>query len=123
MPVSITIAIPENHITNAILGGIDDTVSCFDFEEYVEPTSWDDPSSEKYSQYYPLQPGGALLFSDRNEDTKELLRLDRASLEKGLQVLAEQYPHHFVSIVTDESDAETGNVLLQCCLLGEIVYC
>lgn len=41
---------------------------------------------------------------------------------RGLQVMAEKYPRHFGNLISDNDDAETGDVLLQCSVLGEIVY-
>lgn len=43
-------------------------------------------------------------------------------LQRGLQLMANNYPEHFNSIRTENMDAETGDVLLQCILFGEIVY-
>lgn len=48
------------------------------------------------------------------------LSLDK--LKSGLQVLAEKYPHHFKDIITEDGDATTGDVLVQCALFGDIVY-
>jgi hypothetical protein len=43
-------------------------------------------------------------------------------MAKGLQVMAEKYPVHFNNFDSDNFDAETGDVFLQCSLFGEIVY-
>lgn len=48
--------------------------------------------------------------------------LNRESLERGLQVMADKYPHHYANFVQENEDAETGDVYLQCCVLGEIVF-
>lgn len=82
-----------------------------------EPLPTDDGH---YRQDYPLNPGGALVLID-DESEKELV-LDREAIVRGLGVMAEKYPRHFADIIKEEGDAETGDVLLQCCLLGEIVY-
>ncbi len=49
-------------------------------------------------------------------------RLDRAALTKGIDIMAQKYPRHFANVMTENGDAETGDVYLQCCLFGEIVY-
>lgn len=46
----------------------------------------------------------------------------RAGLALGLQVMAEKYPHHLADLLAEHEDATTGDVFLQCCALGEIVY-
>lgn len=68
----------------------------------------------------PFIPGGIILLKDL-EDDKDL-RLDRKALERGLCIMAVKYPSHFASFVQENEDAETGDVFIQCCVLGEIVY-
>lgn len=48
------------------------------------------------------------------------LSLDK--LKQGLQVLANEYPHHFKDVIAETGDATTGDVLVQCALFGTIVY-
>ncbi len=49
-------------------------------------------------------------------------KLSLAKLKKGLLILQQKYPHHFADIMRESGDATTGDVLIQCALLGEIVY-
>ncbi len=56
------------------------------------------------------------------EDEKARYTLTLAKIKKGLSVMAAKYPKHFASIIQDNTDADTADVLLQCALLGEIVY-
>jgi len=53
---------------------------------------------------------------------RERWTLTREKLEKGLHVMAEKYPKHFADFHAENDDAETGDVFLQCCLFGELVY-
>lgn len=48
--------------------------------------------------------------------------LTAAKVRSGLQVMAERYPFHFANLIQDNADAETGDVLIQCALFGQIVY-
>jgi hypothetical protein len=49
--------------------------------------------------------------------------LNQKTLTNGLQVMARDWPRHWANVVNeDEMDAETGDVFLQCCLFGTIVY-
>jgi len=48
--------------------------------------------------------------------------LDLAAIRKGLQIMADKYPHHFRDAMAENDDAITGDVFLQCCLFDEIVY-
>lgn len=106
-------------------------------EEFIKPTefthySWGPPEEGKQQEVfrhidYPTNPGGALLISDFHgtdgvEEDMVVKRLDLESIEKGLNTMAKQYPHHFKNVMSDSADAETGDVLLQCCLFGKLVY-
>jgi len=69
--------------------------------------------------------GHGLVVSDACEAPKEEVRkavLDRTKCQIGLQIMAEKEPRHFGNIMTDECDAITGDVFLQCCLFGEVIY-
>jgi hypothetical protein len=75
---------------------------------------------------YPVNPGGFLMIGATDDegdvDMTEVKRLDLDSLAKGLQVMATKYPRHYADFQAENDDAETGDVFLQCCLFGEIVY-
>lgn len=68
-----------------------------------------------------FEPGGVII-REFEEDEPEALRLDREALTRGMQILADKYPRHFARFVAEDEDAETGDVFLQCCVFGEIVY-
>lgn len=56
------------------------------------------------------------------EDDNKKHTLSRSSFENGLKVMSEKYPHHFNDILAENSDAITGDVFLQCCLFGDVLY-
>ncbi len=66
--------------------------------------------------------GTAHLLMTDVEDGQQNMRLDRAAVEKGLKLMAEKFPRHMADILNGDDDAETGDVLVQLALLGEIVY-
>jgi hypothetical protein len=70
----------------------------------------------------PLKPNAAVLCEEWEEEEPTLLRLDRAAVERGLKIMSEKYPRHFMNFVCENEDAETGDVFIQCCLLGDVVY-
>ena len=75
----------------------------------------DEYELEEY-EYEVTLPG----HDDAAEPPK--LRLDLAAIKKGLQVMATKYPDQFNDIVSENDDTITGDVFIQCCLLGEAVY-
>lgn len=48
----------------------------------------------------------------------------RDSVARAVAIIAAQYPHHLGAVCgdNDAADANTGDVLLQCASLGEVVY-
>jgi hypothetical protein len=44
------------------------------------------------------------------------------AIQQGLKVLNEKTPHHVQDIINENHDVITGDALLQCIVLGEIVY-
>lgn len=48
--------------------------------------------------------------------------LNRSSLERGAQIMAKKCPAHFADWINENSDATTGDVFLQCCLFGEVIF-
>jgi hypothetical protein len=74
---------------------------------------------------YPLCIGGALMVSDRracNPGEMKTTRLDWPRIREGLGVMALKHPRHFANWLAEKDDAETGDVFLQCCVLGDVVY-
>lgn len=55
-------------------------------------------------------------------DTQQSRKLDRGAIEAGLVIMAKKYPQHFADMISENDDATTGDVLLQCALLGEVIY-
>lgn len=92
----------------------------------LEPQEWVFTSEPEvpyhYLHDYPLNPGGSLLVIDTLSDSDGVLTLDQDSVQRGLITMAEQYPRHFTDILMEETDALTGDIFLQCCVLGEVLY-
>lgn len=73
---------------------------------------------------YPLNKGGALIIRSLEEPRKHAKRLDLASIERGLTLWANStdYAHHWGDFLKENDDAITGDVFLQFCLFGEVLY-
>lgn len=95
-------------------------------EDFCKGGRFSDPEEYwHWTQLVPLHPGCSLLIRDQEDPVEGHpypYVLDRKSLEKGLQVMAEKYPHHFADVLNHNDDAITGDVFLQCCLFGEVIY-
>lgn len=78
---------------------------------------------------YPLNPGGYLTITTLEGDThkgKKEWRLDRLAVTEGMAAMAALKPgnggHHYPDFLAENDDATTGDVFLQCCLFGEVIY-
>jgi len=96
----LTIEIPDEDIRYLIAAGLD--LAC---------RYWADAKDE----------GGRLVLHEKDGSGKHVLTT--AAMKQGFRVMREKYPRHFANVVNiDGHDAETGDVFLQCALLGDIVY-
>jgi hypothetical protein len=98
-------------------------------DKFIKPPviEWQSDPKQVYQHLdYPLNAGGALIISDKESDepvkSKKTYRLDLDSITKGIQVMAEKCPRHFADFLGENDDATTGDVFLQCCLFGEVIY-
>lgn len=91
---------------------------------------WVSPEWPSYC-YWPLVEGGWCHLYDRYAEEErdegdpepEPYRLDRAALQRGLDVLvAGRHWHLLQQVISGAADAGEADAYLQACLLGEIVY-
>lgn len=73
---------------------------------------------------YPLNEGGAVYVKEVDDggDTDTVHKLDYEACMRGLKVMQEKFPRHFANWISECDDSETGDVFIQCALLGDIVY-
>jgi hypothetical protein len=98
---------------------------CIDYDKSTKPPAINPELGGDWDGfrhiYWPLSGGGALFIGDI-EDEDEGAILDLGSVERGLRVMLEKYPRHFGDFISENEDAETGDVFLQCSLFGKIQY-
>jgi hypothetical protein len=78
-----------------------------------------------YTWEFPFIDGAEILLTDatgEGDGPDEPWVLNRGRLITGLHLLAEKYPKHFNDFVTENEDADTGDIYLQLCLFGEVVF-
>ena len=90
----------------------------YGFEPDAPDQTFDYAADPGWKYALPLA-GGKLVF-DVFEDKPA--SLDKAAIERGLVVLATEYPSRLAEILSESGDAETADVFVQCCLFGEVVY-
>ena len=77
-------------------------------------------------QLVPFSEGCVLTILDTEEvDDRNLpikYRMDRDSMKRALDLMAEKYPRHFNDFMEENDDANTGDVFLQLAYIGEVIY-
>lgn len=128
--VQATLEVPFEHITNAIIGAIEggstywmDSFAPLPASEdiraelraddkvwYAEPEFWERGGSARTTFDKPTasDPGHRTIGKDE--------------LVKGLSVMATKAPKHFADLISENDDAITHDVFIQCVLFGEIVF-
>lgn len=54
--------------------------------------------------------------------TPKLYNLNLKKIKRGLTVMAKKEPSHFADFIKGDGDDNTGDIFLQCCLFGEVIY-
>ena len=52
--------------------------------------------------------------------TKHYITME--NVQKGLELMRDEYPHHYADLMMEEDDAITGDVWLQLAVFGELIY-
>ena len=61
--------------------------------------------------------------SELNEgETPTKYHLTMDNVQKGLELMRDEYPRHYADLMEEEDDAITGDVWLQLAVFGELVY-
>lgn len=110
------------HYWGEVQGRVEPTSWTFDARPvYKTPEEAEANINVHYRHYYPFNKGGALIIRD-NEDDGENYTLDFSAIEKGLSIMARDFPKHFGDFLDDNDDNDTADVFVQCCLFGDVIY-
>lgn len=78
---------------------------------------------------YPTSPDGGLYIYDSVDgegggifDEKHTFLLDKKALEHGIELMAREYPERLKEVLEENEDADTGDLFLQLCVFGEVIY-
>ena len=73
----------------------------------------------------PTFEGGCMVLNVDNPEVGEDmvdLPFGPEQIARGVQVMAEKYPHHFRDMMSEDDDATTADVFLQCCIFGDCIF-
>ena len=122
--VNATFKVSRQQVAGALWRAFGSQITWFRVVEVIEPPTLRFRSIEHLALRmvdYPLNEGGSLGIVS-TEPASAVFRLDLKSIRRGLEDLATKYPRHFADLVNEDTDAITADVLLQCCLFGELIY-
>ena len=122
--VNATFKVSRQQVAGALWRAFGSQITWFRVVEVIEPPTLRFRSIEHLALSmvdYPLNEGGSIGIVS-TEPSSNVFRLDLKSIRRGLEDLATKYPRHFADLVNENTDAITANVLLQCCLFGELIY-
>jgi hypothetical protein len=122
--VNATFKVSRKQVANTLSCAFGSHIARFRVAELIEPPVFRSRSIEHLTHRlvdYPLNEGGSLGIVS-TEPSSDVFRLDLKSIGRGLDDLATKYPRHFADLVNENTDAITADVLLQCCLFGELIY-
>lgn len=75
------------------------------------------------SAWNPVNGGSIIITAPHPQtDVHTDYPIDGTTILKGLAIMASKYPHHFVDVMKEDTDDTTGDVFVQCCIYGEIIY-
>jgi hypothetical protein len=100
----------------------------YQIESSVKPEAEARPwGAEEYTPTYiayPFSSGGAIIISDMEDEDGEEYTLNKKAIARGKKVMStdERYSHYYADVLKENDDAETGDVFLQLCLFGEVIY-
>jgi hypothetical protein len=122
--VNATFKVSRQQVAGALWRAFGSQITWFRVVEVIEPPTLRFRSIEHLALRmvdYPLNEGGSIGIVS-TEPSSTVFRLDLKSIRRGLEDLATKYPRHFADLVNENTDAITADVLLQCCLFGELIY-
>ena len=122
--VNATFKVSRQQVAGALWRAFGSQITWFRVVEVIEPPTLRFRSIEHLALRmvdYPLNEGGSIGIVS-TEPSSDVFRLDLKSIRRGLEDLATKYPRHFADLVNENTDTITADVLLQCCLFGELIY-
>lgn len=83
---------------------------------------WGDEYTPSYIGHAFSKDGGVVITDQEDEESPEYV-LNYDAVKRGKELMeTENYRHHLADVLKENDDANTGDVFLQLCLFGEVVY-
>jgi hypothetical protein len=73
-------------------------------------------------EVWPLYDGWVTLELHHPHEKKDRYVLSAIDISDGLKLMAQKYPKHWAQFLLGNEDSITGDIFIQLCLFGELVY-
>ncbi len=107
IPVEFTVTLDDLH--GVLIGSIESGITSQ--WAAIETPDW----QPGWAHYWDAK------FTDMEGD-ETIYEMSLDKLKRGIQILATKYPHHFNDFITKRGDAITDDCIVQCALLGDVLY-
>jgi hypothetical protein len=125
-PIDIHLSVSIKDIADLLCSALEGGSNYwYEIARFQKPHAWtfrfDDKKVYRHIDY-PLNPGGALQITSMEEPDREAAILNLDGIQAGLNLMAQKMPQQFANFMKEEGDETTGDVFLQFCLYGEVIY-
>lgn len=122
MKITVQTDVPFQRVADVMCGAIEggSTYWCQDFLRQEGP---DLPNFYAEAAFY--ESGNYSIkvnHDDPDGDGQKTTIIGPTEVEAGVQLMATKYGRHFIDMMTENDDAITSDVLLQCIVLKDVVY-
>ena len=122
MKITVTHSIPDERIQDLLCCALEGGSNYWYWlKEKVYPEGQTKESLKIEFPHLPLK-GGKLIFTVPEDNDGKEYTLDKAAIKKGLKIMSEKYTYCFSEIINENEDANTGDIFLQLCLFGKVIY-
>jgi hypothetical protein len=88
----------------------------------IEVVADEYPDGASYGHEVPMAGGELRIFTGDEDQEYVKHTITRERCIETLTLMAQVAPRHFADMLNENDDADTGDVFLQLCALGEIVF-
>lgn len=116
MKIKTTVDIPTETISDVLDAGFTGIDHWAEIIGIYNPTKF----KGSYADIIMKGEGSINLVDMEDDDTGGVLNTE--TIERGLQIMADQHPTAFIDVLNETGDANTGDVLIQYACFGEIIF-
>lgn len=122
--VPFQMSVKLDYLTNALIGAFEGG-STYWLREVDYLTDKAPFAAPAYAEATFWQQGGRVkLFYDDPEDEESRAEFEMGlpEMTKGVEVMASKFAGHFGDLISENDDAITHDVFIQCVIFGDVIY-